>query len=328
MTGKRIAALGVLGGIGIGIAVLASPVAFSTAREFAEGFLGIPRGQLSHRGKTVDLRADAAAPALSRELETNELQELFQGMVDRLHGRYAAAVPVLGKYAMLGNKDAQSAIGGMYYFGHGLPIDRQEGMRWFGLAAAQGGLSEQQTLIAAANGTLKWETAEGPRLAYAGGVPFVPQFGPGLSAQAPSYDGSPYGEVASGIVSQSIANNTLSSIETPDRSESASRRYAQAQIGDVQLDSASPSIRNGGEHEGNSLSPNRMQPPFGRSGASSSPTRIEQPSGRSGAINPATGEFYAPAGTGYVSTRDGIYFAPAGPNGVVNTRTGEFVPAN
>jgi hypothetical protein len=45
-----------------------------------------------------------------------------------------------------------------------------------------------------------------------------------------------------------------------------------------------------------------------------------------GAINPRTGEFYAPAGSGYVGTRDGTYYAPAGPNGVINTRTGEFVP--
>lgn len=45
-----------------------------------------------------------------------------------------------------------------------------------------------------------------------------------------------------------------------------------------------------------------------------------------GAINSVTGEFYAPAGPGYVGTRDGTYYAPAGPNGVINTRTGQFVP--
>lgn len=47
-----------------------------------------------------------------------------------------------------------------------------------------------------------------------------------------------------------------------------------------------------------------------------------------GAINPRTGEFYAPAGDGYVSTRNGTYFTSAGPNGVINTRTGEFVPTH
>jgi hypothetical protein len=45
-----------------------------------------------------------------------------------------------------------------------------------------------------------------------------------------------------------------------------------------------------------------------------------------GAINPFTGEFLAPAGDGYVGTRDGTFYAPAGPNGIINTRTGEFSP--
>lgn len=45
-----------------------------------------------------------------------------------------------------------------------------------------------------------------------------------------------------------------------------------------------------------------------------------------GAVNVHTGEFLAPSGSGYVGTRDGTYYSPAGPNGVVNTRTGEFVP--
>jgi len=47
-----------------------------------------------------------------------------------------------------------------------------------------------------------------------------------------------------------------------------------------------------------------------------------------GAINPVTGEFYAPAGSGYVNTRDGRYYAPAGPNGVIDTRTGQFIPVH
>lgn len=47
-----------------------------------------------------------------------------------------------------------------------------------------------------------------------------------------------------------------------------------------------------------------------------------------GAINPRTGEFYAPAGQGYVGTRDGTYYAPAGPSGVIDTRTGQFIPTH
>lgn len=44
-----------------------------------------------------------------------------------------------------------------------------------------------------------------------------------------------------------------------------------------------------------------------------------------GAINSSTGEFYTPAGKGYIGTKDGRYYAPAGPNGVVDTRTGQFI---
>jgi len=47
-----------------------------------------------------------------------------------------------------------------------------------------------------------------------------------------------------------------------------------------------------------------------------------------GAINPYDGTFYAPAGQGLVNTRDGTYYTPAGPNGYINTRDGQFVPAH
>lgn len=45
-----------------------------------------------------------------------------------------------------------------------------------------------------------------------------------------------------------------------------------------------------------------------------------------GAINVRTGQYYAPAGAGYVNPQDGTYYAPAGPTGVVDTRTGAFIP--
>jgi len=47
-----------------------------------------------------------------------------------------------------------------------------------------------------------------------------------------------------------------------------------------------------------------------------------------GAINVTTGEYLAPAGSGYVGTRDGTYYAPAGSHGIIDTRTGTFIPTN
>lgn len=49
---------------------------------------------------------------------------------------------------------------------------------------------------------------------------------------------------------------------------------------------------------------------------------------RPGAFNSVTGEYLAPAGKGYVGTRDGRYYAPAGPHGVIDTRTGQFMPVH
>lgn len=46
-------------------------------------------------------------------------------------------------------------------------------------------------------------------------------------------------------------------------------------------------------------------------------------------VNTVTGEMLNPTGGGhYVGTRDGRLYAPAGPNGIIDTRTGQFVPTH
>ena len=45
-----------------------------------------------------------------------------------------------------------------------------------------------------------------------------------------------------------------------------------------------------------------------------------------GTIEVRTGQYYAPAGTGYVNPQNGTFYAPSGSNGVVDTRTGAFIP--
>lgn len=46
-------------------------------------------------------------------------------------------------------------------------------------------------------------------------------------------------------------------------------------------------------------------------------------------INTVTGEMLNPVGGGhYVGTRDGRLYAPAGPNGIIDTRTGRFIPTH
>jgi len=48
-----------------------------------------------------------------------------------------------------------------------------------------------------------------------------------------------------------------------------------------------------------------------------------------GAVNNRTGEYYAPVGLGaYVNVQDGTFYAPAGQHGVIDTRTGRYIPVN
>ena len=47
-----------------------------------------------------------------------------------------------------------------------------------------------------------------------------------------------------------------------------------------------------------------------------------------GGYNPWTGESLMKAGSGFVGTQDGTFYAPSGPSGIINTKTGEFIPVH
>lgn len=47
-----------------------------------------------------------------------------------------------------------------------------------------------------------------------------------------------------------------------------------------------------------------------------------------GLIDSNSGQYMAPAAGGYIDPRNGTFYAQSGPNGVVNTRTGEFIPTH
>jgi len=55
-------------------------------------------------------------------------------------------------------------------------------------------------------------------------------------------------------------------------------------------------------------------------------TLTPEPSRANGIVIGTTGEFLAPAGPNFVSTRDGTLYVRSGPNGIINTRTGQFAP--
>ena len=277
MFNKRLAVTGFLGGIGLGIAVLASPSATKGAQDFMEGLLGIPAKSTESANEIVELRAELASPTLNRDLKVEEMEDLFHGFAHYLNSRYAQAVPIIGRYAMQGDGRAQNAIGGMYYFGHGLPVDHDEAIRWLRLAAQQGGMSERQDLAAALAGTWQWDQSNTEsEMAYGAGVP---QASPNAPAQPRSYDtpGAAYG--VGGTVSDSAPMSARASVEQAYGSGSASRRYSDASVPTPQIGVASP------------VTLNR-------------------------------------AGPGTYSDTNGDFYTQAGPKGVINTRTGEFIPTN
>lgn len=228
----------------LAILPIAEPV-----REFAKGLIGSSSPSKPDRISSSELRAELAQPALFRELETAELEELFQGMAYHLHGRDAEALPILGKFALLGDVRAQGAIGSMYYFGRGLPLERDEGIRWLRLAARQGGLTERQALAAALSGTWQWDGSSAePEMAYAPSAPKAAGFAPALPPQtrsgyAPGYEASmAYGTGTA--ISPSPPMGARRSVEEAYGSGPASRRYSGTMGGAPQIGAGSSVILN------------------------------------------------------------------------------------
>ncbi len=44
--------------------------------------------------------------------------------------------------------------------------------------------------------------------------------------------------------------------------------------------------------------------------------------------NPRNGDVAVPTGPNFINTRDGTVYVPTGPNGVIDTRSGKFIPRN
>ena len=165
MESNRFTLLVILGGMRLGSASLASP----SIRDFADGFSGLPAGSSAGEQAPIEPSAEHAALTLSKPLGIEQMEELLRGLSYLLRGQYREAVPILGKYALMGDGTAQSSIGSMYYFGMGLRFDRAEGVRWLTLAAIQGTPVDRAILADAANGTLEWESRNAPQLGMRNG---------------------------------------------------------------------------------------------------------------------------------------------------------------
>ena len=63
-----------------------------------------------------------------------------------LRGDYAQALKILRPLVAQGNARAQSNIGDLYFFGHGVTENYQEALKWYRLAADQGRSSAQYSI--------------------------------------------------------------------------------------------------------------------------------------------------------------------------------------
>ena len=113
-------------------------VAFMSVIVFASVMTFTSNRQPQALSALEGIKADVASPTPTAPLTTEQMSELFKGSAQFINRDYAEAAPILGKYALMGNARAQSAIGVMYYSGLGVKVDRAEAIKWLRLSAAQG----------------------------------------------------------------------------------------------------------------------------------------------------------------------------------------------
>ena len=117
MFDKRHLLGGFLGGVGLGLLLITSSTVSDTLRDFGEGLFGVTAQTDSSPVPVAELKANQASISLTAPLKLEQKAELLQGLVLFLNDQYRDAAPILGRYALLGDQQAQSAIGAMFYFG-------------------------------------------------------------------------------------------------------------------------------------------------------------------------------------------------------------------
>jgi hypothetical protein len=278
---KRLVTRTLGGAEAAGIVLGAAPSIFAGAADFKRGLAG-------EASADTQLRAEAATPALQKPLSAEEQQDLMQGLLYVVKDEYADAARVLGKYAMRGDPNAQTQIGALYYFGKGLPLDRDEGIRWLRLASAQGSGFGQEALSAATSGTWAWESSgstSAPEFAASSGAM------DGVGSPAPQYGGS-YSAVPYGSTDMGAPDRRMSYSDLPSQQFGYDDPRPSSLVGDLSAQSTTSSSNTGAINV--------------RSGQYMAPA--------------------GPGG--YVDPRNGTVYAPSGPDGVVNTRTGEYSPVS
>lgn len=297
-----------VGAVALAVTPIAEPI-----RKEIKGLFAAKTEPTLGAANLGELNAESAAPALTRPLQIDEQQELFRGMVAFLRNDFAVAVPIISKFAMMGDGRAQSAIGSMYYFGKGLPVDRTQALRWFAMAATQGNSTDRETLTAAVDGTLTWD--DPVPSAFPGGRREVAQLEPdnALTDPTPIRSRRAFDSFSSGDPMAAVPIRPIPSSADRYGNGSASRGLLEAML-------ANPDA--GRSHQ--SVLPD--DPRFDSSASREEKTATA--SAERPAIVNRTPVILSPAGPGNYAGNDGDFYTQAGPHGVVNTRTGKFIPTN
>ena len=284
-------------GVSLGLLALAFPEPLRLASDFTDGLLAVEENPDISVGGIDDLRAEFALAEAQRPLSKGELSELLQGMSLVNNARYDEGIAIVGKYALRGHGLAQYAVGSMYAFGNGLPVDGKEASEWLQLASLQGnsGASQLSEIVrndphwnarAIALARLRQSREE-----------YSMEYGVAVGTHSTSY------EVERNSYSYPAANlDAAEHDRSPRREALMGDRFQSNDNGDFVSDPWGGPARFG---------PFRM-PDMG--------SDINTPSLDYGAPNLILNR----AGQGTYSDQHGDIYVQAGPNGVVNTRTGEF----
>lgn len=220
--------------------------------------------------------------------------------------------------AEAGYPDAQGALGVSLFFGPGADRNREGGWQWLRMAASNGNERArsivQQIQAEAARAPL---TPQERQLAWADTVLSRPHtireaqavagILSGLNYPPP---GSPHMVLGENTFEAQRLSGSASALSTVRAEERNSFFGTPTTVGDAVFE---------GRRSGATL-PSIETP-------SSSIAAVPSPS-RHGLIDVRSGQYMPPAAGGYTDPRNGTFYAQSGPNGVVNTRTGEFIPTH
>ncbi len=293
----RLALGGIVAGISLGILGLLFPRPLTIASEFTEGLLGINEPVRPEAQGLVELRAEYAHSALDQPLSGEQFSELLRGIAAAHSNQPTEGIAVVGKYALLGDGLAQYVVGGLYAFGNGVSIDGEEARAWLELAAAQGhdGASQLAEVI---ESNPDWEA----RASYLASLrqdraiatdQYVISTGPYLGRDASQAE-------------HSDNRNSISETYLPRHS---ARR--EALLGE-------------GFRSGHLIDPMESSTRYAPVGGQQSQTSIDLAPLDYGSDPLILNR----AGPGTYSDQFGDAYVRAGPQGVINTRTGEFSPTN